>query len=92
MCKLQWPWIGSKRRKHCNSCEGCRRDDCGDCSNCQDMTKFGGPGRKKKACILRRCLSAAENKQGTFTISDEHVKCSSGLYTEERNRQPINGI
>ena len=36
-------------------CQGCLRSDCGDCTNCKDKKKFGGPGKKKKACIKRLC-------------------------------------
>ena len=57
--------MGSKRHKRCNLCEGCQRDDCGDCSSCRDMPKFGGPGRKKKACILRICLNTGKNDKYT---------------------------
>ena len=48
-------------RKHlhvrrCGQCEGCLRlDDCGQCAECLDMKKFGGPGRKKKACKYKKC-------------------------------------
>ena len=57
------PQVGLIQQKHCQVCEGCQRDDCGDCSNCRDMIKFGGPGKKKKAYIQRRCKGIGENKQ-----------------------------
>lgn len=38
-------------------CDGCQMQDCGKCSHCRDMIKFGGPGRKKQACILRKCTN-----------------------------------
>ena len=47
-------------RKHlhvrrCGQCEGCLRlDDCGQCAECLDKKKFGGPGRKKKACKYKK--------------------------------------
>ena len=45
------------RRKRCKVCSACVRDsDCGECKYCIDKVKFGGPGRQKQACILRKCL------------------------------------
>ena len=29
-------------------------DDCGECTNCRDKPKFGGPGTKRKGCLVRR--------------------------------------
>ena len=48
--------IGSRKRTRCGSCAQCHRQDCGKCS-CIDMVKFGGPGKKKKTCILRKCIN-----------------------------------
>ncbi|KAM9470773.1 lysine-specific demethylase 2A isoform 1-T1 [Clarias gariepinus] len=48
-----------RRRVRCKRCEACRRSECGDCTYCRDMKKFGGPGRLKKSCILRQCLTPA---------------------------------
>lgn len=47
--------LGIRKRHRCGTCNGCQMQDCGKCSHCRDMIKFGGPGRKKQACILRRC-------------------------------------
>ena len=43
------------RKKRCGQCHGCTLPDCSQCSYCKDMRKFGGPGRKKKGCIQRKC-------------------------------------
>lgn len=43
------------RRKRCGVCEACQLPDCGTCSFCRDKLKFGGTGRGKQACKLRRC-------------------------------------
>lgn len=29
-------------------------EDCGECANCRDKPKFGGPGTKRKGCLVRR--------------------------------------
>ena len=34
---------------------GCLADDCGSCKFCLDKPKFGGPGKKKKFCIQKKC-------------------------------------
>ncbi|KAM9795102.1 lysine-specific demethylase 2A [Neosynchiropus ocellatus] len=48
-----------RRRVRCKYCAGCCRKECGNCLCCQDMRKFGGPGRMKKGCIMRQCLTPA---------------------------------
>ena len=40
-------------------CDACQAPDCGKCTNCKDMVKFGGTGRGKQACKLRRCPNMA---------------------------------
>ncbi|KAB0805238.1 hypothetical protein PPYR_02208 [Photinus pyralis] len=47
------------RRKRCGICEACQRPDCGKCAHCQNMLKFGGTGRSKQACLVRRCPNMA---------------------------------
>ena len=43
------------KRKRCGVCEGCTRLDCGICIFCKDKPKFGGPGRRKQCCELKKC-------------------------------------
>ena len=43
------------KRKKCGQCDGCLVADCGKCIYCKDMRRFGGPGRKKKGCMLKKC-------------------------------------
>ena len=47
--------VSGRKASRCLRCEPCMRADCGLCSRCQDMTKFGGRGRMKKACQERIC-------------------------------------
>ena len=44
-----------QRRTRCGICEACQQTDCGKCNPCRDMVKFGGSGRTKKSCVLRKC-------------------------------------
>ncbi|KAL3789146.1 hypothetical protein HJC23_012235 [Cyclotella cryptica] len=44
-----------KRMMRCGECEACTRDDCGKCNFCKDKPKFGGPGRLKQTCELKKC-------------------------------------
>lgn len=53
-CHTQGP-----RRHRCGVCEACQQSDCGTCIACKDMTKFGGTGRSKQACVRRRCPNMA---------------------------------
>ena len=48
--------VRRKRRARCDTCTGCKRDDCGECTYCRDMPKFGGAGGQRRACARRACL------------------------------------
>ena len=48
-------YVGERKRGRCGSCSACTRDDCGQCRYYLDTVKFGGPGKKRQACILRKC-------------------------------------
>ncbi|XP_046896398.1 methyl-CpG-binding domain protein 1a isoform X2 [Hypomesus transpacificus] len=39
----------------CTKCAACLRKDCGKCKYCMDKPKYGGKGRLKQKCIMRRC-------------------------------------
>lgn len=47
------------RRTRCGICEACQQTDCGKCNFCRDMVKFGGSGRSKQSCALRKCPNRA---------------------------------
>ena len=72
---------GTKRARRCGECSPCKRDDCGECVYCVDMKKFGGPGRKKKCCLKRRCNSqkvsnnpvVVDGKEYCHSTSKDHV-------------------
>lgn len=50
------------KRKRCGSCTGCTRADCGECAHCRDKPKFGGPGKRKQCCILKKCRFMSQPK------------------------------
>ena len=50
--------IISKKKGQC-SCSGCTATDCTICKMCKDMKKYGGQGKLKKKCLLKRCLKVA---------------------------------
>ena len=58
-------FVGVKR-KRCGECAGCTSPECGSCRFCLDMTKFGGPGKKKKPCYQWKC-SKMQIRQSTET-------------------------
>ena len=59
----------TEKQKHlhgrCGECENCLRPDCSQSVKCLDKKKFGGPGRKKKACKYRKCI-------GIKNVNHEH--------------------
>jgi len=61
---------GKKRARRCGVCEACMRSDCGKCNHCKDMTKFGGSGKSKQACILRKCPNMEVQDEGEDSMSE----------------------
>jgi len=55
------------RLSRCGQCENCNRRDCGKCVNCADKPKFGGPGIKKQACVVRKCLNMQTREETDAT-------------------------
>ena len=48
----------TQRTLGCGTCTGCTTTtDCGKCKMCLDKPKFGGPGKKKQRCMMRKCQS-----------------------------------
>lgn len=47
----------STRKRNCGSCANCMKDNCGNCKNCRDKKEFGGPDRRKKRCVAKKCLA-----------------------------------
>ena len=46
----------AKGKLPCGYCENCLlKSDCGKCKMCLDKKKFGGPGKKKQRCMMRKC-------------------------------------
>ncbi|XP_056295326.1 lysine-specific demethylase 2A [Pseudoliparis swirei] len=94
-----------RRRVRCKRCGACCRKECGNCQFCNDMRKFGGPGRMKKGCMLRRCLLPAlpntarcavcgegeldESNPSTFSLMECSV-CSQIVH-RQCNKEPGEG-
>ena len=57
-------YVGIKRMR-CE-CKGCLLSDCSKCQFCFDKPKFGGPGKKKKHCIVQKC-------ERNITVSSTHL-------------------
>jgi len=49
----------------CRQCDNCLKLDCGVCSNYLDK-KFGGLGKKKQACVYRKCLQLQSGEVASF--------------------------
>ncbi|KAG7166224.1 histone-lysine N-methyltransferase trithorax-like, partial [Homarus americanus] len=60
-----------RKTQWCNKCPGCTTPNCLKCVNCLDMKKYGGPGTKKKPCVMRKChnprlsVKSAISQEGT---------------------------
>eukprot|EP00164_Ancoracysta_twista_P001936 GFYU01002545.1.p1 GENE.GFYU01002545.1~~GFYU01002545.1.p1 ORF type:complete len:930 (-),score=185.20 GFYU01002545.1:272-3061(-) len=66
---------GDKKSRggRCGFCTGCLRGDCGSCKNCLDMPKFGGPGVKRQACLLRKCIQTHRPSGRSAAVDDDDV-------------------
>ena len=62
---------GTIRKRRCNVCENCMIPECGNCNHCKDMVKFGGTGKSKQACVLRKCLNMVEKEFDIEASDDE---------------------
>ena len=60
-------------------CPGFLNVDCGKCVNCLDKKKFGGPGRKKKACVHKTCSGSVSNTSEVSHVL-HCVKCACIIY------------
>ena len=72
-------------RSRCGQCEGCLRADCGQCTECLDKKKFGGPGRKKKACKYKKCTAIP--KQTSSNSLQDCIDKLSSLADQYREQQ-----
>ena len=65
-----WPLyiLGTRKYTWCGTCTGCTREDCGSCLFCRDKKKFGGPGKKKKACTQWTCTSTTTTGICMYTL------------------------
>ncbi|XP_072043951.1 uncharacterized protein [Amphiura filiformis] len=70
-----------EHRIKCGLCDNCLRDDCGECRFCKDMKKYGGPGRLRQSCKMKRCLNLMPNKcnggRGRLRQSCKMKRCSN---------------
>ncbi|KAL1529459.1 hypothetical protein AB1Y20_000406 [Prymnesium parvum] len=82
------------KRRRCTQCANCLRPDCGACAACLQMVKFGGAGKKRQACALRRCehlveipvassnCRAADLLRGDMTEQSREALSVLGAYIE----------
>ena len=60
--------VPKKRNTRCRTCSPCRTSDCGMCIYCLDKPKFGGPNRRKNACIHRKCVNIIPVKRRNLSF------------------------
>ena len=66
----------------------CSREDCGKCKSCKDTKKFGGPGKKKQCCELRKCsqpLSSTNEKSMPTkeSVREESTQAHANVITHK---------
>ena len=69
------------RRKRCGKCSAGVRPDCGSCTFCKDKPKFGGAGKKKQCCALKRC-QAFSSSETTINLRSNVKRLSSSSQGE----------
>ncbi|XP_063064809.1 neurofilament heavy polypeptide-like isoform X2 [Engraulis encrasicolus] len=76
-----------RQRRMCFKCVACQRKDCGKCNFCLDMVKFGGRGRLKQKCKLRRCLNEAQTPHEKKALRIEPP--SPAFPTRPQSKRPV---
>ena len=61
--------VSRKRNTRCKVCGPCLAKDCGRCVYCLDKPKFGGPNKKKLACLERRCINLKSNQHALVHVN-----------------------
>ncbi|CAG9855238.1 unnamed protein product [Phyllotreta striolata] len=81
------------KKMRCGVCEACQSPDCGKCSNCLNMRKFGGLGKSKQACKLRRCMYMAI-KEAELSDNEEEsdLKSKKKKETAYVSKKTINKV
>ena len=54
--------------------------DCSVCVYCKDKRKFGGPGRKKKGCIQRKCVFLSSGEASTVSLGNIKIAKNTNYY------------
>ena len=77
---------------NCKVCDPCLlyKIDCGECVNCLDKPKFGGPGRRKKKCIMKGCLVVEKYSKERANQKRNHRKNKQSMKVHwiEKNAEP----
>ncbi|ESN92163.1 hypothetical protein HELRODRAFT_116156 [Helobdella robusta] len=84
------------KRRRCGVCEACQMPDCGKCRSCMDMIKFGGSGRSKQACLIRRCpymsIKEAEDDDLLDDNSGEIIKGKKRKMNHNKNSEKTEAV
>jgi len=87
------PVVPKKRNMRCRTCGPCRAPDCGECMYCLDKPKFGGPNRRKNACVHRRCANmvpAHKRRSSKSALSSEkEVSSAPGMHNNVLDDIPV---
>jgi hypothetical protein len=78
------PDKGLPRIVRCGVCIGCTAKECARCANCLDKPCHGGRGVKKKACVLRVCVSPlqpAKAAAAALAPPPQPIEASKGAST-----------
>ncbi|KAI4819652.1 hypothetical protein KUCAC02_004892 [Chaenocephalus aceratus] len=91
-----------RRRVRCKRCAAAAGKSAAPASFCHDMRKFGGPGRMKKGCIMRRlplpntarcaiCVEGESDESNPSTHSLMECSVCSQIVHRQCNKEPGEG-
>ena len=72
-----------KRRSRCRKCDPCQAKDCAECGNCLDKAKFGGPNKRKSACVKKN----KRPRQLTMGYIKQYSKFANQIVKERQQRK-----
>ncbi|XP_019857371.1 PREDICTED: DNA (cytosine-5)-methyltransferase PliMCI-like [Amphimedon queenslandica] len=75
---------GTRKRKRCGCCQGCRSAECGKCKYCLDKPKYGGSGKLRQCCIHKKCQEIKGFKESDFAKKKDKTHVSPN--TKERSK------
>ena len=75
--------VQPRSQSRCRKCDPCKAEDCAKCGNCLDKAKFGGPNKRKSACVKKN----KRPRQLTMGYIKQYSKFANQIVKERQQRK-----